>query len=139
MNLNNDATTEDNGDDQTGDDDDARSTGDTRHYSFFCYVENFHERFYPDIMDDAPNMDLESATQLLNNQEFTDQESFDHDSHLTTVEQQQQTDYDLDTIRQKMFEYDQDQLKGIQMPNEGKENLKIINSYSVTSTTCNLL
>ncbi|CAF3350113.1 unnamed protein product [Rotaria sp. Silwood2] len=122
MNLNNDATIENNSDNQTDDDHVAMSAGNTRRYSVFCYVENLYERFHPNILDDALNVDSESVAQALNNQEFTDQEPFDHDSHLITVEQEQQTDYDLDAIRQKMFKYEQDQLKSVQMANAGKEN-----------------
>ncbi|CAF3243596.1 unnamed protein product [Rotaria sp. Silwood2] len=155
MTLNDDdATTDSNDSNQTDDDDDARNARNTRRYSVFCYVKNLHERYYPEIMDDVTNRDTEFMAKSSNNQEFTDKKPFDHDSNiedrhndsniectdlpLTTVEQQQ-TDSDLDDIRQKMLEYEQEQLKGVQLANAGKENLKIINSYSVTATTCNLL
>ena len=45
---------------------------------------------------------------------------------------------DLNDIRQKALEYDRQQLKGIQLANAGDGNLRIVNNYAVTSTTCNL-
>ncbi|CAF4737356.1 unnamed protein product, partial [Rotaria sp. Silwood1] len=151
MNLNDDnATTQSNGGNQTDNDDDARNASHRRRYSYFCYVENLYEPHYQEIMDDATNIDPEFMAKFSNNREFTDKEPFGHDLDIedhhndgtvectdlssTTVEQQQ-TDSDLDDIRQKSFEYEQKQLKSVQLANAGKENLKIINSYSVTSTT----
>jgi hypothetical protein len=149
-----DATIGRNGSNQTDDDDDDRSASNTRRYSTFYYDENLYERYCPEIMDDATNMDPEFMASFSTNQEFTDKEPFCHDSDskdryedmngkstdlLLSAVEQQQTDYDLDTIRRRIFKYEQEQLKGVQLANAGKENLKIINSYSVTSTTCNLL
>ena len=45
----------------------------------------------------------------------------------------------LDAIRQKTVEHDRQQLKGIQLANAGDGNLKVVNSYAVTSSTCNLI
>jgi len=45
-------------------------------------------------------------------------------------------EHNLDDIREKTLEYDRQQIKGIQLANAGTNNLKIINNYSVTSSTC---
>ncbi|CAF1361471.1 unnamed protein product [Rotaria sordida] len=45
-------------------------------------------------------------------------------------------EHNLDDIREKTLEYNRQQVKGIQLANAGANNLKIINSYSVTSSTC---
>ena len=47
--------------------------------------------------------------------------------------------HSLDGIRAKTEEYDRQQLKGVQLANAGSNNLKIVNSYSVTSSTCALM
>ena len=44
--------------------------------------------------------------------------------------------HNLDDLRAKSLEYDRQQIKGIQLANAGANNLKIINNYSVTSSTC---
>ncbi|CAF3724767.1 unnamed protein product [Rotaria socialis] len=45
----------------------------------------------------------------------------------------------LDGIRQKVLEHDQQQIKGIYLANAGANNIKIVNNYSVTSSTCMLM
>ena len=52
---------------------------------------------------------------------------------------QQDIDADLDDIRQKVVEYERQQLKGVQFINASDGNPKILNNYSVTSTTCTLI
>ena len=47
--------------------------------------------------------------------------------------------YDLEEIRQKTVEHDQQQLKGIQFANAGSNNLKIVNNHSVTAKTCSVM
>jgi hypothetical protein len=44
-------------------------------------------------------------------------------------------EHNLDDIREKTLQYDRQQIKGIQLANAGT-NIKIINNYSVTSSTC---
>ena len=46
---------------------------------------------------------------------------------------------DLKEIHQRVVQHDQEQMKGIQFANAGTDNLKVVNSYSVTSTSCTLL
>ncbi len=48
-------------------------------------------------------------------------------------------EHNLDDIREKTLEYDRQQIKGIQLANAGRNNLKIVNNYSVTSSTCALM
>ncbi|CAF1234877.1 unnamed protein product [Adineta steineri] len=48
------------------------------------------------------------------------------------------TEDDLNDIRQKVVEYDRQQLKGVQFANAGHTNLKVVNSYPITSHTCSL-
>lgn len=48
-------------------------------------------------------------------------------------------DQALDDIRQKAVEHDRQQLKGIHLANAGDGNLKVVNSYTVTSSTCILI
>jgi len=47
--------------------------------------------------------------------------------------------HNLDDIHEKTLEYDRQQVKGIHLANAGANNLKIINNYSVTSSTCILM
>ena len=49
------------------------------------------------------------------------------------------SDDDLKDIEQKINAHDQDQIKGIQLANAGRANLKVTNSYSVTSNSCSLI
>ncbi|CAM4823526.1 unnamed protein product [Rotaria magnacalcarata] len=51
-------------------------------------------------------------------------------------EEQQHVDTDLNSIRQKTLEYDQQQIKGIQFINAGDGNLKVVSNYAITSSTC---
>jgi hypothetical protein len=48
-------------------------------------------------------------------------------------------EHNFDEIREKALEYDRQQIKGIQLANAGANNVKIINNYSVTSSTCILM
>ncbi|CAF1171550.1 unnamed protein product, partial [Adineta ricciae] len=64
-------------------------------------------------------------------------DSDDDDVVSTHIEPQQATvNTNLDDIRQKTSEYDQNQIKGVQFANAGSANLKVINNHSVTSETC---
>lgn len=45
----------------------------------------------------------------------------------------------LDDIRQKALEHNQQQIKGIHLANAGANNIKVVNNYSVTSSTCALM
>jgi hypothetical protein len=54
-------------------------------------------------------------------------------------EKKQHIDTDLNDIRQKTLEYDRQQIKGIQLANAGDGNIKIVNSYAITSSTCILI
>jgi hypothetical protein len=46
---------------------------------------------------------------------------------------------DLNDIREKTMEYDRQQIKGIHFANAGEENLRVVNSYQVASSTCILI
>ncbi|CAF1315304.1 unnamed protein product [Rotaria magnacalcarata] len=76
----------------------------------------------------------------------TDNENLDDDdddvkSPCTTIAtiEQQNVEHDSDNICQKTLEYERQQLKGVQFANAGSGNLKVMNSYIVTSNTCNLI
>jgi hypothetical protein len=56
---------------------------------------------------------------------------------LTTV--QQPCSDDLQDIHQTILQYDEQQIKGLQLANAGGGNLKLVNNYSVTSSTCALI
>jgi hypothetical protein len=49
-----------------------------------------------------------------------------------------QPEHNLDDIREKTVEHDRQLIKGIQLANANTNNPKIINGYSVTSSTCTL-
>lgn len=46
---------------------------------------------------------------------------------------------DVKDINEKVVQHDQEQLRGIQFANAGSENLKVVNSYSVSSKSCTLI
>ena len=52
---------------------------------------------------------------------------------------QQQSANDSQDIHQKILQHEQQQIKGIQLANAGSGNLKVVNNYSVTSSTCVLV
>lgn len=52
---------------------------------------------------------------------------------------QRQSANDSQDIHQKVFQHEQQQIKGIQLANAGTGNLKVVNSYSITSSTCVLV
>ena len=60
-----------------------------------------------------------------------DQTPLDHNST------EQETN--LDDIRQKVLQHNQQQIKGIHLANAGANNIKVVNNYSVTSSTCTLM
>ena len=62
----------------------------------------------------------------------------DNDVLVIQTEEKQHVDTDLNDLRQKASEYDQQQIKGIQLANAGTGNLRIVNNYPITSTTCTL-
>jgi phosphoglycerate-specific signal transduction histidine kinase len=57
---------------------------------------------------------------------------------ITTIKQQK-AEHNLNDIRQKVLEYEREQLKGVQFANAGSGNLKVVNSYTVTSNTCTII
>ncbi|CAF3962519.1 unnamed protein product [Rotaria sordida] len=85
----------------------------------------------------SKNVNSICIKQLINDsdEENHNDDDVDMDSPIATNEHQY-VENDLNDIRQKTFEYDQQQLKGIHLANVGNQNLKVINSYSVTSNTC---
>jgi len=58
------------------------------------------------------------------------------ENQLPVMNSSSKEEHNLDDIREKTLEYDRQQIKGIQLANAGANNLKIINNYSVTSSTC---
>ncbi|CAF4119197.1 unnamed protein product [Adineta steineri] len=72
----------------------------------------------------------------------SDNENHDDDNDVESPgliiqnEQEQHVNTDLSDIHQKVLEYDQQQLKGIQFANAGDGNLRVVNSYAVNSNTC---
>jgi hypothetical protein len=63
----------------------------------------------------------------------------DNDVLVNQSEEKQHVDTDLNDLRQKALEYDQQQLKGIQLANAGAGNLRVVNNYPITSSTCTLM
>ena len=47
--------------------------------------------------------------------------------------------HNLDYLRQKASEFEQQKLKGIQLTNAGTNDLPILSSHPVTSSTCSLI
>ncbi|CAF4093250.1 unnamed protein product, partial [Adineta steineri] len=96
------------------------------------------------LWNDSNNIDV---TQLINT---SDDENFNNDAGQTTdtvnIEKSENeadcsrptTEDGLNDIRQKVVEYDRQQLKGVQFANAGHTNLKVVNSYPITSHTCSL-
>ncbi|CAF4100054.1 unnamed protein product [Rotaria sordida] len=72
---------------------------------------------------------VDSSNLVIDDSEIDDE---DEDEINSSIEQE----HNLDDIREKTLEYNRQQVKGIQLANAGANNLKIINSYSVTSSTC---
>ena len=46
---------------------------------------------------------------------------------------------DLQDIHRTILQYEEQQIKGVQLANAGGGNLKLVNNYSVTSSTCVLV
>ncbi|CAF0986663.1 unnamed protein product [Adineta steineri] len=98
-----------------------------RRLSVFRFVNHFQES----NTNENENKLIESVpNDSLNEVEFS--------NNTSTTVTQQQIKHDMNDIHQKVVEYDQQQLTGVQLANVGNRNLKIINNYSVTSSTCSL-
>ncbi|CAF1011555.1 unnamed protein product [Adineta steineri] len=98
-----------------------------RRLSVFRFVNHFQES----NKNENENKLIESVpNDSLNEVEFS--------NNTSTTVTQQQIKHDMNDIHQKVIEYDQQQLTGVQLANVGNRNLKIINNYSVTSSTCSL-
>ena len=79
-------------------------------------------------------------TQMADDSDIEDDDNDVKSSNLIIQkEEQQHTDIDLNDIREKVVEYDRQQLKGIQLSNAGNGNLRVVNNYAVTSNTCTLI
>lgn len=81
------------------------------------------------------------VTEVVND---SDNETHDDDNDVQSpgltnqVEEQQSVEDALEDIRQKKVEYDRKRVKGVQFTNAGDGNLKVVNGYAMTSSTCTL-
>lgn len=82
---------------------------------------------------------LNDSTEEKENNCVDDDQDVTFVNNTEVTNEQQNMDQALDDIRQKTIEHDRQQLKGIQLANAGDGNLKVVNSYPVTSSTCNLI
>ena len=63
----------------------------------------------------------------------------DDDVQATVKEEENDFTNDVKDINEKVLQHDQEQLRGVQFANAGRENLKVVNSYSVSSKSCILI
>ncbi|UJR24207.1 hypothetical protein I4U23_027173 [Adineta vaga] len=125
-----------------------------RPVSAFCQVRHFYGRYSPsntndtvdtesDVMNilskDSKYIDTKFADVGFNEEDRVKETDTRSPSTTTAIVDKQHTKHDLSDIRRKVIEYDQQQLKGVQLANAGSQNLKVLNSHPITSNTCTLL
>ncbi|CAF1376924.1 unnamed protein product [Rotaria sp. Silwood1] len=90
--------------------------------------------------EDSESFDMAQIIYDSDNENHNDDHDVEYPGAVTTaMTEQQPIEHDLDDIRQKTLEHNRQQLKGIQFANAGDGNLKVVNSYAVTSNTCTLI
>lgn len=63
----------------------------------------------------------------------------DPDIVLTNIEiPKSKSDDDVKDIKKKIVEHEENQIKGIQLANAGRSDVKVVNSHAVTSHTCSI-
>ncbi|CAF4915744.1 unnamed protein product [Rotaria sp. Silwood1] len=89
-------------------------------------------------LDNSEALDM---TKMINN---SDDENYDDNNAVQVpdfainTDEHKNIDADLNDIRQKTLEFNQNQIKGIQFANAGDRNLKIVNNHAITSSTCSI-
>jgi len=58
---------------------------------------------------------------------------------VEVLSNKQKQEYNFDEIRQKVDEFDRQQIKGVQFANAGSNNIKIVNNHAVTSKSCTIM
>ena len=71
--------------------------------------------------------------------EDDDVDDDDSDVIMESSSNEQKQEHNYDETRQKVDEFDRQQIKGIQFANAGSNNIKIVNNHAVTSNTCILM
>ena len=114
--------------------------------SRFRLVTRLTGRHSPSKMRDDATRPSPVLNLLLTNAENLDvpsliDDSDDDDAVVSPPTTHEAKDFtnDLKEIHQRVLQHDQEQMKGIQFANAGTDNLKVVNSYSVSSTSCILL
>ncbi|CAF3021021.1 unnamed protein product, partial [Rotaria sp. Silwood2] len=90
--------------------------------------------------EDSESLDISQIVDDSDNESHNDDHDVEYPGAVnTTTTEQHLIEQDLDDIRQKTLEHNRQQIKGIQFANAGDGNLKVVNSYAVTSNTCTLI
>lgn len=147
-------------DDSDGDKDDKTKTQKLMQpTSFFRFVTQLNNRHSLSKMSTdeeirakvlnvcSSDEDIHDIVKMVNdsNDDIHDDHGGDDDKDVVSPnvtiqhEKKQGNDADINDIRQKMVEYERQQLKGVQFINAGDGNPKVVNNYAVTSTTCTLI
>ena len=104
---------------------------DFSHFTYFNRVEHYND-------EELFAMEKQSRPTSSDRQIFDDSKKVELSSNSSTSITPQSVGDDMNDIRQKVIEYEQQQIPGVQLANVGNQNLKIINNYSVTSNACSL-
>ncbi|CAF3919777.1 unnamed protein product, partial [Rotaria sordida] len=78
---------------------------------------------------------VDSSNLVIDDSEVDDDDDIISETQSNEINSSIEQEYNLDDIRAKTLEHNRQQVKGIQLANADANNLKIINSYSVTSST----
>ena len=91
----------------------------------------------------SSDQDVGDIVKMVNDSNSDAHDDDDNDVVSTDLniqhEKKQVDDGDINDLRQKVVEYEQQQLKGVQFINAGDRNPKVMNNYAVTSGTCTLI
>ena len=113
------------------------------------FVTRFASRNSPSTMSKDPEkfdamrkIFSQNAEQTFITELINDSDLEENDASIPiipeTMTQPTVTD-DLQEIHQKVLQHEEEQIKGVQLANAGRGNLKVVNNYSVTSKTCTIL
>ena len=84
----------------------------------------------------SDNAERESYCQWIDD---SDSEDVVEDHQLALATAQEPCSDDLQDIHRTILQYEEQQIKGVQLANAGGGNLKLVNNFSVTSSTCALV
>ena len=123
--------------------------------SYFRFVTRLNNRYSLSKMSTAEEIrtkvlsicssdqDVGDIVKMVNDSNSDAHDDDDNDVVSTDLniqhEKKQVDDGDINDLRQKVVEYEQQQLKGVQFINAGDRNPKVVNNYAVTSGTCTLI